>query len=244
VTDPKFGLVARKAGCSLPDVIAVWVFLLEKASAAEQRGHIGELDAEAIDCLFGFDDGTTAAILTHMGDRGLIGDGEVTAWHKRQPKREREGDNSTARVQALRQRQAEAGNADASHETPRNASDDQETPREEKSREEEKREEKRDKTRAVALPEGVSPAVFADWQALRKAKKAPTTATAIEGIRREADKAGISLEAAFAMSCERGWAGFKAEWVQDRGGGAGGVSKQAALEARNKAVADAFRGGI
>jgi len=100
------------------------------------------------------------------------------------------------------------------------------------------------KTRAFALPEDVSPAVFSDWQALRRAKKAPITATAIDGIRREAHKAGITLESALAMACERGWTGFKAEWLVDRGGGANGVNKQSSLEARNKAVADSFRGSV
>ena len=59
VTDPKFQLVARKAGCRLPDVLAVWAFVLEKASAADRRGTYGELDCEAVDCLFGLDEGLT-----------------------------------------------------------------------------------------------------------------------------------------------------------------------------------------
>ena len=35
VTDPKFQLVARRAGASLPDVLAVWAYVLEAASQAE-----------------------------------------------------------------------------------------------------------------------------------------------------------------------------------------------------------------
>ena len=118
--------------------------------------------------------------------------------------------------------------------------------REDKIREEKKEKEKGQeiKRRAFALPEDVSLAVFSDWQALRKAKKAPITATAIDGIRREAQKAGITLESALAMACERGWTGFKAEWLVDRGGGANSVNKQSSLEARNKAVADSFRGSV
>lgn len=60
---------------------------------------------------------------------------------------------------------------------------------------------------------GVSPQVIADFKALRKTKKAAITETAMAGIRREASKAGLSLEAALAMCCERGWQSFKAEWV-------------------------------
>ena len=52
-----------------------------------------------------------------------------------------------------------------------------------------------------------------DWQAFRKQRKAGVTGTVIDGIRAEALKAGISLQDALAMCCQRGWTGFKAEWV-------------------------------
>jgi hypothetical protein len=52
---------------------------------------------------------------------------------------------------------------------------------------------------------------------VRKAKKAPVTAAAISGIEREARKAGWSLEKALLECCARGWAGFKADWVADKG---------------------------
>ena len=55
--------------------------------------------------------------------------------------------------------------------------------------------------------------IAADWIILRKSKKAAITKTAIDGICREAEKAGMSLETALRHACERGWAGFKAEWV-------------------------------
>lgn len=147
VTDPKFQLVARKAGASLPDVLAVWAFILEKASASENRGCFGCVDAEALDVLFNFP-GTetrTADVLRVFDERGLTQDGRVVRWEERQPKREREGDNSTARVQAHRAKQR--------HETPRNASDSHETPRVEKSREEKKEGERR----ATRIPPNFEP---------------------------------------------------------------------------------------
>lgn len=103
VTDPKFQLVARKAGASLPDVLAVWTYLLEKASAAEFRGCFGDIDAESIDCFFGFEDGSTDAILAQLVDRKLIADEYVVAWERRQPKREDE----TAAERKRRQRERE-----------------------------------------------------------------------------------------------------------------------------------------
>ena len=67
----------------------------------------------------------------------------------------------------------------------------------------------------VPPPDGVSDSVWTDFRKLRRAKRAPITDTAIEGIRREAQKAGLSLEQALRMCCERGWQGFKAEWLTD-----------------------------
>ena len=63
-----------------------------------------------------------------------------------------------------------------------------------------------------APPDGVSPKVWADFLKTRKTK---ITDTAIDGIRREANKAGISLEAALETSCARGWQSFRADWMRD-----------------------------
>jgi uncharacterized protein YdaU (DUF1376 family) len=68
----------------------------------------------------------------------------------------------------------------------------------------------------VAPPFGVTDSVWQDWLKLRKAKKAAVTQTAIDGIQREADKAGVSLQTTLEMCCERGWTGFKAEWLQPK----------------------------
>lgn len=70
----------------------------------------------------------------------------------------------------------------------------------------------------VDLFPGIDPKVVADFRKLRASKKAPITETAVEGIRREAAKAGVTLEAALRTCCERGWTGFKAEWVAGQGG--------------------------
>lgn len=61
-------------------------------------------------------------------------------------------------------------------------------------------------------PSDVDPKLWADFLTIRKAKKAPVTETAIAGIRREAEAAGIDFSTAIAVCCERGWAGFKADW--------------------------------
>ncbi len=135
VTDPKFKLVAHKAKQSLATVIAVWAFLLEQASASDERGAFGDVDCESLDCLLGLDDGATAAIIQAMQCRGLVENGSVSAWEKRQPKRERVDENSTERSRAFREKQRHA-TPDSSDKAPCNAMQRQKTPREEESREE------------------------------------------------------------------------------------------------------------
>ena len=67
---------------------------------------------------------------------------------------------------------------------------------------------------SILLDACVPPEVLADWQAVRKAKKAgPITATVANALIREADKAGMLPGRAVAMAAERGWQGFQADWV-------------------------------
>jgi hypothetical protein len=66
----------------------------------------------------------------------------------------------------------------------------------------------------MAVPNGVSEQTWADFKKLRAAKKAPVTERAIDGINKEAMKAGVTLETALQECCARGWTGFKAEWMQ------------------------------
>ena len=65
----------------------------------------------------------------------------------------------------------------------------------------------------INRPDSVPEQVWNDFLKIRKAKKSPLTQTALDGIEREADEAGWSLEAAITESVARGWQGFKAEWV-------------------------------
>jgi hypothetical protein len=135
-TDLKFQLVAKRSGATVAEVIAVWASLLEAASASARRGLAGVPDFEALDCGLGLDEGKAQAIFTAMLSRDLVtADGSIVAWERRQPKREREDDNSTDRVREFRrrQRQVEPGNA---NETPSGGDETHETPRVEERREE------------------------------------------------------------------------------------------------------------
>jgi hypothetical protein len=60
----------------------------------------------------------------------------------------------------------------------------------------------------------VSDQVWADFVALRKARRAPLSTTAMTTIAKEAEKADLSLEDALTECVVRGWQGFKAEWMK------------------------------
>ena len=65
---------------------------------------------------------------------------------------------------------------------------------------------------------GIDGQLAQDYIALRKSHRAPITQTALKGIEREANNAGLSLEQALTICCERGWRGFNAGWLHsDRG---------------------------
>lgn len=65
---------------------------------------------------------------------------------------------------------------------------------------------------ALLLEAGIESDLARDFLAVRRAKKAPLTATALAGIVREATKAQLTLESALRVCCERGWSGYKADW--------------------------------
>jgi DNA-binding transcriptional regulator YhcF (GntR family) len=70
-----------------------------------------------------------------------------------------------------------------------------------------------------AFPEilqDVDSQVLADWIEQRKRKRAAITKTVLQGIDREAKAAGMNISEALTMCCERGWTGFKADWLRDQ----------------------------
>lgn len=71
------------------------------------------------------------------------------------------------------------------------------------------------RTLFVEKPETVSQSVWDDFLKHRRAKGSPLTQTAMNGIKREADKAGWTVEGALSEICSRGWTGFKADWVAE-----------------------------
>ena len=88
----------------------------------------------------------------------------------------------------------------------------------------------------INTPDGVSESLFKDYLEVRKGKKAKWTETAYKGLQREADKAKMTLSEVMQMCCERGWVGFKAEWVREE------AIKQKQLPlATNEQIEEAYR---
>lgn len=102
-------------------------------------------------------------------------------------------------------------------------------PREEKSREEQKQgpKQKQPRVSAQPAPDDVDPQTWADWLALRKAKRAPVSETVIREARKEAAKAGMTFAAFLAVWCRRGSQGLEADWLKpnERAGPAATQSK-------------------
>lgn len=67
---------------------------------------------------------------------------------------------------------------------------------------------------ALVCPDGVDPQTWADWQTLRKAKRAPVTETVLRDARREAEKAGLPLTRFLEIWCSRGSQGLQADWLK------------------------------
>jgi hypothetical protein len=96
------------------------------------------------------------------------------------------------------------------------------------------------KQKVPDCPDGVDSQVWADWLALRKAKKAPVTATVIAGAESEAAKAGMSLDAFLRAWCARGSQGLQADWLKPNERQAAGLRKSDALMAGNIAAAQRY----
>lgn len=104
-TDPKWRVIARKSGKSIPLVISVFNFVLVNASCnTMKRGETHNLVAEDIAAALDVLESDVETILESM--QGKVLDGiRLTGWEKRQPFRD---DNSTSRVKRWRETQRNA----------------------------------------------------------------------------------------------------------------------------------------
>lgn len=109
-TDHKWAVIAQRAGAKVGVVSALAWALFDYASQNDPRGSIAGFDTETYAVYTGFDEREIIAVIQSMTDKGIVTDGILTNWEKRQPKRE---DNSKERVRKHREmkRNVTQGNA-------------------------------------------------------------------------------------------------------------------------------------
>lgn len=122
VTDPKFRVISRKSKTPVATVIGVWAALLEHCSQNGNRGSLNGLNIEDTAEALGIEEELLQTIIDWMTDKRLIAEGRLTAWEKRQAKRERE-DDSKERVKAHRERKKQDVTPSNATVTPSNALD-------------------------------------------------------------------------------------------------------------------------
>lgn len=87
-TDNKWLLIAKRAGVKPIHVSGTWWALLDHASQHSERGRVDDFDVETFALFAGMEEEHVSRIVTTLCDKGLIVDGFINQWMKRQPKKE------------------------------------------------------------------------------------------------------------------------------------------------------------
>lgn len=114
--DHKWAVIAARAGVKVGIVSALAWALFDYASQQKERGSVVGFDTETYAVFSGFEESEIVAAINAMQDKGIILDGKLANWEKRQPKRE---DDSAERVRRHREmkRSVTQGNTNSATET-------------------------------------------------------------------------------------------------------------------------------
>jgi hypothetical protein len=100
--DARLAVIARRTGIRRGDVLAIWVSLLDHASAAKPRGCVKDADPEEIAAALESDTATVETVVSALRDRKMIlPEGMISGWDRNQKL-------STPRTRAYRARLAAA----------------------------------------------------------------------------------------------------------------------------------------
>jgi hypothetical protein len=222
VTDAKLGEAALIAGCSRSVAIAAWHCLLESAAV---RNNCGSFDAtpRRVAVILCEPPAQIETLFAAFEEIGLIGDGAVRAWKRRQF----QSDDSKARVAKHRAKKRQetanvtAGNGDV---TPPYTDTDTEIS-----------EPKGSSPRAWALPAGVSLQVWQDFLSNRKRKRLGNTPTAWKAfqddLNRVSSRTGIPPPKLIEHAAAKGWGSINDPNEDQRNGRSEPASKiQATLD--------------
>jgi hypothetical protein len=204
----------------------VWMEMIGLMHEAEPYGHLilagRAIDYSTLAALIGMDVGEVKRAVKELESRGVFSRTEKGVIYSRRMVRASELSETRAKngaKGAQKTNSARAAKTDTYGDLPQqnDRQMERQTGRPQKPEARVKKIPKKD-AGEIGQPDGVSDAVWRDFVALRHRKDAPITETAMAGIRREAEKAGWTLESALAECATRGWQGFKAEWVNKTGG--------------------------
>lgn len=107
-TDPKWRVVAKRAGRPISEVMAIFMFMMTNAGAnATERGVLSNWSDEDVAAALDMEPGHVEAIRQAMQGKTLEGD-KLSGWEKRQPKRE---DGAAERAKEWRERNRTQPNA-------------------------------------------------------------------------------------------------------------------------------------
>lgn len=99
----------------------------------------------------------------------------------------------------------------------------------------------RKKNKVVLKPDDVSEDVWLEWRQLRKNQKATISERVVNGLRQEGVLANMTLRQVMEKCCDKGWRGFKAEWIfNEQGRKTNG--KQSKSDAVEQTIANIERG--
>lgn len=87
-TDSKWLLIGKRAGVAPGVVSAIAWALFDYASQDNDRGSVEGFDVETYSVFSGFDEAEIQSVIDAMTDKGIITEGRLSAWEKRQPKKE------------------------------------------------------------------------------------------------------------------------------------------------------------
>lgn len=83
--DSKLALAARRAGVTRGEALAVWIYLMDKASRARPRGFAVEVDADEVAAALELEPARAAALLQALRDRKMIAvSGALAGWAREQ----------------------------------------------------------------------------------------------------------------------------------------------------------------
>lgn len=111
-TDPKWRVIAKRAGRTIPEVMSIFMFMMTNAGAnASERGVLTNWSDEDVAAALDMEPEHVTAVREAMQGKTLEGE-KLSGWEKRQPKRE---DSSSERAKQWRERKRTQANA---HERP------------------------------------------------------------------------------------------------------------------------------